>query len=199
MSYPPQGPPPGQQPPQSGGYPPGDGYPPADSYPPADKYPSTGGYPPPAGYPQQPGYGGQQYGSPAYAPPPGYQPQRSSNGLAIAALILGILALLSCWTVVGGIVFGLVAIVLGLFGVRRSRTTNSGSGMAIGGVILGVLGLLAAVALIVFGVSMFNKVGGGDYVSCVNDANGDQSALQQCADEFQQNLEDKFGTVVVPT
>jgi hypothetical protein len=56
-------------------------------------------------------------------PPPGqpYQTQRAGAGLAIAALVLGILALLLSWTILGGVVLGLLAIILGWVASRRAR------------------------------------------------------------------------------
>ena len=42
---------------------------------------------------------------------PGYGAplRRPRNGLGIAALVLGLLALVLCWTIIGGIVLGLLA------------------------------------------------------------------------------------------
>ncbi len=46
----------------------------------------------------------------------GYPPPPPRNGVGIAALVLGIVAFLSSWTVIGGILFGLLAIILGSSG-----------------------------------------------------------------------------------
>jgi hypothetical protein len=122
-----------------------------------------------------------------YQPPP----RRPGAGMAITALILGILALLLFWTIVGGVLFGIVALILGpIASGRAKRGVSSGRGMAITGAILGLVGLLASIALIIFGVTIFNKSGAGTYAQCVDDANGDTAKLQKCADDFQHHLQD---------
>ncbi|MGW0310619.1 DUF4190 domain-containing protein [Streptomyces flavidovirens] len=46
---------------------------------------------------------------------------KRSNGLAITALVLGVAAILLFWTVFGGIVLGLLAVIFGIIGARRTR------------------------------------------------------------------------------
>jgi len=86
---------------------------------------------------------------PGYGPPGGFPPPRPTNGLAIAALILGILAL------VGGLIpflgwvmvpFALTAVGLGIAGMSRARTIGEGKGLAIAGLVTGVLALIAILA-----------------------------------------------------
>ena len=110
--------------------------------------------------------------------------------MAITALILGILALLLFWSVVGGIVFGLVALILGpIASGRAKRGVASGRGMAITGAILGLVGLLASIGVAaLFGVAFF-KSGAKTYADCIDDANGDNAKIQKCVDEFQRDLE----------
>ena len=122
--------------------------------------------------------------------PPQQQPERRGAGMAITALIMGILALLLFWSVVGGIVFGLVALILGpIASGRAKRGIASGRGMAITGAILGLVGLLASVAVAaLFGVVFF-KSGAKTYTDCIDDANGDQAKIQKCVDEFRRDLE----------
>jgi hypothetical protein len=166
-------------PPPSGPPPPSYGAPPPQSYGP---YP--GGYPPP---PQQSPYGG-------YAPPP-TAPQ---NGLGIASLVTAIIALL---TVVGGVVLGVVAVILGFMGwgkAKRGEATNGG--VAVAGIVLGFLSIIEAVAVIGLFIWGFGEVGGTDYVDCLSRAGNDQEAVQQCADQFTSNLEDELSiTVTTPT
>jgi len=149
--------------------------------------------------PQQP-YG--QYGQQPYQgyPPPNYgPPPKQGNAVAIWALVLGIGALLLCWTIVGGIGIGIIAVILGLIGFMRSRSdTRGGGGMAVTGVILGVLGIIASVVLVVIGIGLFRSVGGDEFADCMSRAGNDRAAQQRCADEFQQNLEDRF-SVTIPT
>ncbi|HEX3908505.1 MAG TPA: DUF4190 domain-containing protein [Mycobacteriales bacterium] len=92
--------------------------------------------------------------APAYtgAPATG-QPQTGvRNGIGTTALVLGILALITSWTVVGGIVLGLLAIILGAVGrgrAKRGEATNGGS--AVAGLILGVVSIIIAVVLVAVG------------------------------------------------
>jgi len=137
------------------------------------------------GQPGQPYQGGPgQYGH--GGPPAGMRPR---NGLGIAALVLGILAILTSITVVGGVLFGLVAIVLGFIGrgrAKRGEATNGG--MAMAGIITGIIGLLLSAALIAFGVSLVNSKAGKDLQSCLKSAGSDQPAIQSCRNQFQNKV-----------
>jgi hypothetical protein len=145
---------------------------------PAPTQPGWG--PPPAG---QPGWGEQAGGHGGWG-----QPKR--NGLGTAALIVGILALVTSITVIGGVLFGIAAIVLGVLGrgrVKRGEADNGG--MATAGIVLGVLGLLAAIALVAAGAAvLFNTEGGREFIDCVNEA-PDQAAVEQCEREFQETAQ----------
>jgi hypothetical protein len=150
--------------------------------------------PPPPGDPQdQPG--GYQPGG--YYPPQGQggyyqQPQQRGSGMAITALILGIIALLSCWTIIGGIVFGLVAIVLGFVASRRAKRGEAGGrGMAITGIVLGLLGLVLSVVIVAVIGAFWNSASVADYRECLNDAGGDQEAIADCETEFREVIEDQ--------
>jgi hypothetical protein len=160
--------------------------PPPGAPPPPSYGPYPGSYPPP---PQASPYGGY----PA-APPPS-APQ---NGLGIASLVTAIIALL---TVVGGIVLGVVAVILGFMGwgkAKRGQATNGG--VAVAGIVLGFLSIIEAVVVIGLFIWGFGEVGGTDYVDCLSRAGSDQEAVQQCADQFTSNLEDEFSiTVTTPT
>lgn len=160
---------------------------------------------------QQPGYGGQQpYGEPGYGQAEGYPqrpaqdpggygggypgghggpPARPRNGIGIAALVLGILAVLSFWLVIGGLL-GLIAIALGIIGiVRAGKGVATNRGVAISGLVLGIVGLLATVAYVVFVANLFTSIGGGDFVQCVQSSGGSQSAVEQCQRQFEERLQ----------
>ena len=97
--------------------------------------------PPPGG-----GYvpGGMQYAS------------RRTDGLAIAALIVGILSLVCC---VLGVALGPAAAVMGFISrgrISSSSGTIGGGGLAIGGLILGVIGFFAGLGWILFFVLASN-------------------------------------------
>lgn len=82
------------------------------------------------------------YGGPAGPPPPG-------NGLAVAALVLGIIALVMSVVPIVNILGAMLAVaglVVGGFGVRRGRTVGRGTGLAAWGT------GLAAIALVVSAV-----------------------------------------------
>ena len=160
------------QPPQYPQYP---QYPPPQ--PPGGTYP--GGYPPP---PPQP-YSG--YTTPPVGP---------KNGLGIAALVVAIIALIS---VVGGVVLGIVAVILGFLGWQRAkRGEATNGGIAIAGIVLGVLSIIEAVVVIALSVWTFNEVGGTDYMDCVSKAGSDQQAVQRCADQFQKRVESQFSVTL---
>lgn len=157
-------------------------------------YPQDYGRQPPAGYPERPpqgdghggygsyggGYGGG-YGGPPAAPP--------RNGVGIAALVFGVLALLTGLFLIGS-VFGLVAIALGIIGISRAgKGVATNRGVAISGLVLGVLGIALTVVVVVLFSSVFTAVGGGDFVDCVQRAGGDQAAMQQCQTDFEDRLQ----------
>lgn len=86
---------------------------------------------------------------PAAQPP--YQPQQQKKGLAVAALVLGILAILGCLIPllnVFSILLALVGLVLGVVAVRKAKKspmTHGGRGQGIAGIVLSVLAILGAV------------------------------------------------------
>lgn len=164
------------------------------------------GEPPyPGPQPNQPGYDPHQQG---YAPyPDGYQgpppagygpgPQAPKNGLGIAALVLGILAILATITVIGvvlGIPLGLLAVILGIVGVLRvGKGLATNKGVAIAGIVTGALGLIASVAVVVLGATFFASTGGGDLVTCIQQAGSDRTQVLQCQEQYQQQVEDQLG------
>ncbi|MCC3327782.1 DUF4190 domain-containing protein [Nocardia abscessus] len=158
--------------------------------PPPGQYP--GPYPPPGQYPPPPG--GQYAGQPGY-----WQESPKGRGLAITALVFGILALLFFWTIIGGYVGGVFAVIFGIIAVVKARAgTAGGMGMAIAGVVLGVLGIVGAVLFTIVGYSFFIDSGGKDFVDCVNKAGNDQSKIEQCEREWNQKLQDKYSVTLTP-
>lgn len=95
-----------------------------------------------------------------YAPPgtlpPGYYVPVANNGLAIASMVCGILAVLTCH--IGGI-FGIPAVICGHFAIsqiRQSPLPMTGRGMAIAGLVTGYLGILfslAALTILIIAIS----------------------------------------------
>ncbi|MFI9836942.1 DUF4190 domain-containing protein [Nonomuraea sp. NPDC051941] len=150
----------GQQPPSSGGYGQG-GYgeqPPSYPQEPlgyGQQPPSAGGYgqqPPSYGqqaYGQQ-GYGQQGYG---YGAPP--QQPRSTNGMAVASLVLGIIGLIFCGvTSIPGVILGHIALN------RIKKTGEEGSGMAVGGLVTSYITVVIWVLCwLIFGGLILSMIG----------------------------------------
>ena len=132
------------------------------------------GQPPPS-YGQQPDYGqSPAYGQPGYGQPPVRQ---GGNGLAVAALVLGILALVSFLTILGGIGLGLIAVILGFIARSKAKQgTGSGTGLAVGGIITGLLGIVLALAWGAFLLFFANEVS-----EC--DPTLPEAELQQCIED----------------
>ena len=73
------------------------------------------------------------------------------NRPAVAALALGVLSLPAALTVVGGMVAGIAAIIVGFVGVSRShRMDGAGEGIAAGGIAAGMFGMALASAVTLF-------------------------------------------------
>ncbi|MGO4617359.1 DUF4190 domain-containing protein [Nocardia sp. 2YAB30] len=150
-------------------------------------------YPPPGQYPPPPG----QYPPPSQ--PAYWQESPKGRGLAITALVLGILGLLSFWTVVGGYLFGIFALIFGVVALVKARSgTAGGTGMAIAGLVLGVLSLIGAIVITVVGYSFFVDSGGKDFIDCISKAGNDQSKIDQCEHEWNQKLQDKYSVTLTP-
>ncbi|AQA23014.1 hypothetical protein BTZ20_0378 [Rhodococcus sp. MTM3W5.2] len=101
--------------------------------------------------------------------------------------------MLTVWTIIGGILLGAVAIIVGLVGrslYKKGQATNGGVSLA--GILLGLAGLIISIVLVVVGIGLFHKVGGQDFVDCLRDAGSNRAAQQRCEDEFESNIEDRF-------
>ena len=147
----------------------------------------TPGYGAPGQPPGQPDYGAPPPSGGYGAPPPG-SGVAPRNGLGIAALVLGLLALFSSWTVVGGILFGLLAIVLGVIGRGRAKRGEANNGgLALAGIILGALGLLISIGLIALGASLLNSDSVQNLQDCLEQA-ATEAEVQQCRTDLEENL-----------
>ena len=147
----------------------------------------------PGGYPPPP-Y--QQYPYPGYGPPP----SAPRNGLGIAALVLAIVALLSFWSVIGGVVIGVAAIILGIVGrSRANRGEASNGGVAFAGIVLGAFAVVVSLAFIAVWVGMFDQMGGNDYLDCVAGAGSDRTAVEGCANQLRDRVEEQLSVTPTPT
>ncbi len=138
----------------------------------------------PAAGGQQP-FQGQRYATPGYGAPV----VAVRNGLGTAALVLGILSIPGAFTVIGGVLLGILGIIFGAIGrsrAKRGQATNGGSALA--GVITGAVGLLIAVVLVAIGVGFFNSGTGKKLRDCLDRAGTDQAAVQACQDRLRNDL-----------
>lgn len=152
--------------------------------------PADGPGPAPAPAPDQPaspaGFGQRAYGDPPPYGMPGTPPR---NGLGTAALILGILALLGTITVIGGVLLGVIAVVLGFLGRgRAARGEASNGGSALAGLICGAIATVLSLALVAVGVSFLNSDSGQKLQDCLRSAGNDAAAQRQCQVEFTDNF-----------
>jgi hypothetical protein len=109
--------------------------------------------------------------------------------MATAALILGILAIVTGVTVVGGFVLGVLALVFGIVAARRVRRGEAlGHGRAVAGIVTGIIGIVLAAALIALGASLLNTKAGKDLRSCLNNAGANQTQIAHCNSQFRHQI-----------
>lgn len=91
-------------------------------------------------YPGYPGYPG--YGQNAWGPQP-------ANGLGIASLVLGIIAVAGFCMYGLGIILGVLALIFGLIGRGRAKRGEADNGgIALAGIILGSIGIVISAAFL---------------------------------------------------
>ncbi|MEQ8146142.1 DUF4190 domain-containing protein [Streptomyces sp. OP7] len=113
------------------------------------------------------------------------------NGFGIAALVLGIVGALLFWTAIGGIALGVLALIFGVLGFRRSRRGVATNGtMSVVGAVLGGLTLVVSSVLLAMGVAVINSDEFKDYQDCIEHANS-QSDRQDCARDFDREVDNR--------
>jgi hypothetical protein len=78
--------------------------------------------------------------------------EEKAGGMAISAMVVGIVGILCSWAIVFSLPLGITALVLGIIEFRRIKdgaASEKGRGMAITGIILGSLTLCAVLTYIV--------------------------------------------------
>ncbi|OKP96678.1 DUF4190 domain-containing protein [Paenibacillus sp. P46E] len=104
---------------------------------------------------QPPPFGNQEY----YTQPPA---PAKTNGKSVAALVLGILSIVSPYI---GLIFGIIAIILSAISLKEIRTRyEQGKGMAIAGLVCGIVGTIiyaVIIAIVVVAIIFFNDYDGG--------------------------------------
>jgi hypothetical protein len=110
------------------------------------------------------------------------------NGMGVAALTLGLVGALLFWTVLGGVVLGLLALIFGVVGHRRgSRGEATNGTLAVVGAVIGALALVGSTIVLVFVVSVLSSGDYGELESCVRDA-ATQSEQEQCQRDFVDSI-----------
>ncbi len=122
--------------------------------PPTDA-PSPYAVPATAPLPGRPSLGAPTGGDPAGGGPTGPRPGAGTPGnrIAVAAFVVGLVSFLLCAVPLVNalsVVGGLVAVALGVAGIRRARARRAGKGFAVWGVVLGALGFLVSAAIWAF-------------------------------------------------
>jgi phage-related minor tail protein len=113
--------------------------------------------------------------------------------------VVAIIALIGSFSVVGGILLGIVAVILGFIARGRAKSGEAtNGGVALAGIILGVVSIVAGLAFIAIWVSLFKEVGATDYFDCLEQAGQDRSAVQQCSDEFRQSVSERLSSAPTP-
>ncbi len=144
--------------------------------------------PPPPGAMPPPGFGAPPPGGFIPATPYAQAPGSTSNGLAVAALVVGIISLLGLFCFgVPGLLLGTIAIVLGVLGIKKANTLpgQPQKGLAIGGIVTGAIGMLvglAFTALLVFGSTVDSDFDSDGVNSDPSDGTCDQSRFIQDPD-----------------
>jgi hypothetical protein len=79
-------------------------------------------------------------------------PEEKASGMAISAMVVGIVGVLCSWAIVLSLPLGITSLVLGIIEFRRIKdgtASEKGRGMSIAGIILGSLTLCAVLTYIV--------------------------------------------------
>lgn len=123
------------------------------------------------------------------------------KGMAIAALVLGILSVLNCWIPavnIIAIVFGIIALVLGLIGRSRAKKgIASGKGIALGGIITGAIGIVLSIAITVLftvGIGSLLVENGLTYDDFVDGLENTYGVDPNDASDYTYALEDNTDT-----
>ena len=123
-----------------------------------------------------------QYGGSGFRPAP-------RNGLGTAALVLAILGLVTCWSVLGGIAFGLAAVILGFLGRGRAARGEADNGqIATAGTALGAVAIAASVAFVVIWSFAWRDSGGSEYLDCAVRAGNDRQAVDRCTQQWLDEM-----------
>ena len=132
-----------------------------------------------------------QVAAPTPTPTPVSNASQHSSGMAIAALVTGIAAIVTGWVPFLGLALGTTAVVLGAICLKR----KGNKGMSIAGIVTGGLGALWSLAMTVFLIFAFaglTILGGGltevanKVQSNISDYNSTQQSLIDAKKDFEK-------------
>lgn len=118
--------------------------------------------------------------------------QSQSNGLAVASIVLGIIALLSscCY---GGFL-GFIGLILGIVAISKGQK----KGMAVAGIITSVIALLITIIALAMGMSLMNEIANssGDDVKKVSTetVGDDEVSSESASDNEADNSNEEVST-----
>lgn len=111
-------------------------------------------------------------------------PKKGGKGLAIAALICGILGLVTCWVPFVGLILTIIGVVLGIIALVK----KSSKGMAIAGLVCGGLGLIPAV-LFSLVLGSLAAIFGGAINECINNPDSELCSVDYEYDDDDDDSE----------
>lgn len=131
---------------------------------------------------------------PPYTPPAG-GPSAGPGGLAIAALIVGIIAILSCFVPFFGFLVGAAAIVLGIIALKKP----AGKGFGITGLVLGGITVVINLIFIAFFILAFAAVGDAAQRTnqAVNESQQEAKEAKSSKKDFSKGQTGLFGSYEV--
>jgi hypothetical protein len=120
-------------------------------------------------------------------PPPAAQPN-PNNGVAIAALVFGILTFVCL-----GPIAGVLAVIFGVIGLKKaSEMGGTGRGMSIAGIVLGIVGTIISILFLVLVVFAADQA--SDSISdSVKDWSGAANASDYNVTVERCSVDDTFG------
>lgn len=149
---------------------------------------------PPNPYPNQDPYRSSPQ-APYQAPPP-------ADGFAITSMVLGIIAVLTCYF---GIILGTVAVIFGHISLAKMKKDPSigGKGMAIAGLATGYVGIAVSIVagiMLLFAASTAGVVGKG-FVEAMEESvekMEQQAEKERIKTEEQQGLDNESKRELIP-
>lgn len=127
-------------------------------------------------------------------PPPVPRSPVRKNWVGTTALVVAVAGLALCWSVIGGVALGAIAVVAGFLGRARAASGEADNRtVATSGVALGVLAVVVSLALVPVWLRVYREADVRAYVDCVSAAKADRDAAEQCAQKLTERVNTLFG------